>query len=121
MTERNPEDRADNPREHAAQTVREITDLMFQLSVETEERERFLADPSTYLSERRISERAREIVGSLNEKLILGQIYELRPDWKPVPVLYTYTTVDVIDSVIVSPVTFIAVWLEPGVAEGGLG
>lgn len=114
MTERNSGDQpGESPRDQEAQIVREITDLMFQLSVESGERERFLADPPAYLAEKNISARAAEIIGSLNEKLILGQIYELRPDLKPVPVLYTYTIVDVTGDIIVSPVTFIAVWLEP--------
>src|SRR5215467_13806967 len=108
MTEGNSETRPeDNPRDQSAQIVREVTDLLFQLSVETDARERFLADPSSYLAERGISDRAREIVGSLNEKLILGQIYELRPELKPIPLIYTYTVVDVLDSIIVTPVAFI--------------
>lgn len=115
MTTGGPEDAPnETPEERAAKIVREITDVLFQVSVDTDERARFLADPSAYLADKGLSDKARQILGSVNEKLILGGIYELQPEVRPIPVIYTYTVVDVLDSVIVSPVAFIAVYLAPG-------
>lgn len=99
-------------KEEALTTVKQITDLVFKVSSDAKEREKFLANPKSYLAKAKLNQKAKDILGSLNEKLIMGQIYEMRPDLKPIPVVYTYTSVDVIDSIIVSPISFIAVFLS---------
>lgn len=99
-------------KEEALNTVKDITDLIFKVSSNAREREKFLANPKSYLAKSKISAKAKEILGSMNERLIMGQIYEMRPDLKPIPVVYTYTSVDVIDSIIVSPISFIAVFVS---------
>lgn len=99
-------------KEEALKTVKDITDLIFKVSSNAQERKKFLANPKSYLGKAKISAKAKEILGSMNERLIMGQIYEMRPDLKPIPVVYTYTSVDVIDSIIVSPISFIAVFVS---------
>lgn len=107
-------DRKPVSREEAHRTVKQITDLMFKLSVNAGERQKYLASPKNYLAKTGLSERTREIMGSLNEKLILGQIYELRPDLKPIPLIYTFTDVTVDIAIIISPIALVAIYLAPG-------
>jgi hypothetical protein len=100
-------------KEEAFRIVKQITDLVVRLSINSDEREKFLSNPQRYLEEADLSGRAREILGSLNERLIIGQIYDLRPDITPIPVVYTSTIVDVTETVIVTPVSLIFIFLAP--------